>query len=103
MVNQLWNFQVWDMLGKQKFCQFDVAYTVISKLTNDFCILEKFAKKKDIQMRKDLKEFKAEGNDFLALCFAQNSEISCHYEKEIRFFPMRALMHEDHDLVFDQN
>jgi hypothetical protein len=50
-----------------------------------------------------MKGYKPEKNDFMALCFAQNEDISCHYEKEIKFFPLKALMNEDQDLVYDQN
>jgi hypothetical protein len=84
------------MQEKQKFCQFDVAYTVTCKLTNDFCILEKFNNKKDIQARKDQKDHPLEGEiEYLAICFALNQDIECHYETEIKFFPIKALMNED--------
>jgi hypothetical protein len=91
------------MLEKQKFCEFEVSNTITSKLTNDFCILEKFAHKRDIGGRKNNKSYKAEDNEFIALCFAFNDEIKCHYEQEIKFFPLQALINEDHDLVLDQN
>jgi hypothetical protein len=42
-------------------------------------------------------------NEFMALCFASNPEILCHTGEEIKFFPLRAIMNEDHDLVYNQN
>jgi hypothetical protein len=47
---------------------------------NDFLILEKFVKKSDISGRLDEKGYEATENEFLALCFAFNDEIKCHYE-----------------------
>jgi hypothetical protein len=78
-----------------------VNYTLVNKLTNDFCILEKFVKKKDLSEKMKNSKFIIEETEFMTLNFAFNDEIKCHYESEIKSYPLKALMNEDHDIVFD--
>ena len=47
-------------------------YTLVNKLTNDFCILEKFVKKKDLSEKMKNSRYIIEETEFMTLNFAFN-------------------------------